>query len=108
MVTTYGRLTLHDVATGTLLWEHYIDGEEFFGSPILADGRFCLLSRAGRFYAVDAGDAPRVRQVGRLGEATFCSPALTGGRLYIRGVRHLYGIGPARPVTAGREADGID
>lgn len=95
MATTNGRLTLHDVSTGALLWDAYLDGEECYGSPIIAGGLFYVLSREGRLYAVDPNHEPRTRQVGELGERTYSSPALANGMLFIRGTRHLYGIGNA-------------
>ncbi len=62
-------------------------------SPILtADGRIYLVS-GGRSYVVRAGEKPEVLGKGELGDPSNASPAVSGGRLIVRGARNVWCIG---------------
>jgi len=56
-----------------------------------------LVTAKGTAIWVAAADA--FRELGRaeLGEDVFASPAFLGGRIYLRGTKHLYCIGAKAP-----------
>ena len=87
-----------DAATGEVIYRQRMGGT-YSASPILADGLIYLLSDEGKVTVVKAGRKFASVSVNELGERCQASPALSGGRLLIRGEQHLYCI--AEP--AGRD-----
>ena len=65
----------------------------FSASPVAADGKIYLAGEAGQVFVVEAGDAFKLLAVNDMGEALMATPALSRGRLYIRGERHLFAVG---------------
>jgi len=65
----------------------------FRSSPSLCADRLYLLGQDGQMFIVRAGD--RFEQLGTaaLGEPSTCSPAFSGGRIYLRGEQNLYCVG---------------
>ena len=57
------------------------------------------MSEAGETVVLEAGREPRVAARNDLGERSLASPAISGGRIYIRTDEHLWCIG-----NDGREA----
>jgi hypothetical protein len=62
-------------------------------SPIVVDGRILLMSLDGDTFVVPVGPKHEVVQTNSLGEPIAASAAVAGGRLYIRGEKHLFAIG---------------
>jgi hypothetical protein len=62
-------------------------------SPIAVDGRLLLMSQDGDTFVVKAGPEFAVERTNSLGEPISASAAVAGGRLYIRGEKHLFAIG---------------
>ncbi len=92
LLTSVGILTCLDAATGVKLWDH--DFLTLFrSSPSLCADRLYLLGQDGQMFIVRAGD--RFEQLGTaaLGEPSTCSPAFSGGRIYLRGEQNLYCVG---------------
>ena len=89
----WGGVTCYDARTGKKLWTQEFEGATFEASPSLAGGRLYLLDTAGVMIIAEAG--PAYKQIARreLGEKCHASPAFADGRLYIRGVKHLYCLG---------------
>lgn len=81
-----------DAATGNLKWSQRLKGE-YKASPIAADGRIFFLNTDGLCTVVSA--SPRFDKLveNQLADQTLASPAISGGRLYIRGRKTLYCIG---------------
>ncbi len=90
--TTDGLLTCFDATTGDELYMQEFDAV-FKGSPTLAGGQVYVVTADG--VAVRFAPADEYEELGRapLGERSTCSPAFVDGRIYIRGVRHLFAIG---------------
>ena len=65
----------------------------FTASLVAFDGKLLLLSEDGDGFVIKAGPKHEVLATNTLGEPVFASPAIAGGRLYIRGLNHLYCIG---------------
>jgi hypothetical protein len=65
----------------------------FRASLSIAGGRLYLLADNGTMLILEA--TPEAREVARckLPDRTLASPAFAGGRIYIRGAKHLYCIG---------------
>ena len=84
-----GEVTCFEATSGKILWTHTFD-KGFYASPILVGDRVYLLDMGGVMHIVTA--AATFAEVGTasLGEGALCTPAVAGGRIYIRGERFLY------------------
>ena len=97
LLTSDGTLTCYQVADGAKLWERDL-GTYFSASPTLVGDRLYLLSEKGvMFIAEAAGEYEELTRC-ELGEDCHATPAFLDGRIYIRGLEHLYCIG-----TGGRK-----
>jgi outer membrane protein assembly factor BamB len=94
LVTDAGLLTCLDARTGRLVYEggRVPKPARFTASPIAYGGKLLLLSEEGDGFLVKAGPVHEVIRTNPLGEPVLASPAVAGGRLYIRGERHLFCI----------------
>ncbi|NLH98856.1 MAG: PQQ-binding-like beta-propeller repeat protein [Chthonomonadales bacterium] len=81
-----------EAATGKIMWEQRLGGS-FSASPVYADGRIYFLSDQGDTTVVEAG--PTFKQIAKnpLGERCQASPAISGGRIFIRTESSLFCIG---------------
>jgi len=95
-----GKVSCVNVADGEPIWTERIGGN-YSSSPICAGSRIFGVSDEGEVVVLAA--SPEFQLLGRnpLGELTRASPAIAGGRLYIRTVSHLIcvGPGPTRQVS---------
>jgi len=89
---SYGVVTCLEAATGTVLWRQEFE-TGFYASPVLAGGRFYLLDRSGVMRILEASRQARLLGSPALGEPADATPAFRAGRIYIRGLRHLFCIG---------------
>jgi outer membrane protein assembly factor BamB len=70
-------------------------GGSFYASPVAAAGKLLLLDTDGNLTVVSGeGDWKTVSSI-QLNEACYATPAIAGGRAYIRGESHLYCFGEA-------------
>ena len=94
LLTDKGLLTCLDARTGEVRYEGARPPvtASFMASPVAANGHLLLMSQDGDTFVVKAG--PRFEVVGTnpLGEPISASAAAAGGRLYIRGEKHLFAI----------------
>lgn len=90
-----GILTAFDAATGEVLKAGRVAGAlgGYSASPVAADGKVFLISEEGQAAVLGAGREWKVLAVNDLGEAAFATPALSGGRIYVRTADALYGFG---------------
>ena len=88
-----GSLACYDARTGEELWAEFTD-HGFYASPILADGRVYLLDRSGTMHILKPGRELEILGQSVLGEEASSTPAVVGDSLYIRGLKHLFRIGP--------------
>ena len=93
-VTSWGQLTCFDAADGRKLWQQTLTGT-FYASPTLVGQRVYLMSNDGAMHVFAVGPAYQELGAAALGEPSMCSPALVGGRIYLRGEQHLYCLGGA-------------
>ena len=89
--TGFGVVSCLEAKTGKLLWEHDFD-RGFWSSPVAVDDRVYLIDRSGDMQIFKLGGAFELLGVGEIGEGAYATPAFVGGRIYIRGMTHLFGI----------------
>ncbi len=83
MAGDVGVLSAIDARTGQRVWQERTGGV-FTASPVAADGRIYMLSEDGQTIVLAAGPAPRVLARNRLNARQLASPAISGGRIFIR------------------------
>ena len=69
--------------SGNRVWQERTGGV-FTASPVAADGKIYLLSEDGQTIVLAAGPMPRVLARNRLNARQLASPAISGGRIFIR------------------------
>jgi outer membrane protein assembly factor BamB len=80
-----------ETATGKILWQERMGTHH--ASLVSANGLVYFLNDDGVMNVVRAGrEFERVAQ-NKIGERTFASPAISNGRIFIRGAKHLFAIG---------------
>lgn len=77
-------------------------------SPVLADGKLYAIGESGVTTVVSIAGEPRILAENALAGFTLASPAIAGGRLYLRTAEYLYcigteprGVGAAKGEGAG-------
>jgi outer membrane protein assembly factor BamB len=95
LLATEGLLSCYKVSDGKKVWEHDFQ-ENFKASPSLVGDKLYVLSVKGVMYLVQVG--PTYKELGKcpLGEECSASPAFADGRIFIRGMKNLYGIGSSK------------
>jgi outer membrane protein assembly factor BamB len=92
MANDAGVITAVDAATGARVWQERTGGV-FSASPVAADGRVYFVSESGETIVVRAGREPVILARNDIGERSVASPAIAGGRIFLRTDRHLLAIG---------------
>lgn len=90
-----GVATCLEAKTGTILWRQRL-GPHYSASLVTANGLVYFLSDKGVMTIVKPGPELAVVARNELGEETYASPAISGGRIFLRGTAHLYCIGENR------------
>jgi len=95
VMTDSGILTSLDAKTGEV---KYDNGRlpvpaKFTSSPVGVAGAILMTSEDGDTYVIKAGPEYAVLGTNSIGEPVFASPAIAGGRIFIRGASHLFAIG---------------
>jgi outer membrane protein assembly factor BamB len=92
MANDVGVLTAVDAATGERVWQERVDGV-FSASPVAGGGHVYFVAESGDTVVLKAGRAPQVVARNAIGERAVASPAISGGRIFIRTDGHLFAIG---------------
>ena len=102
MVKAGGIVTAIDPATGLATKEGRSKDApgDYTASPIAADGKVFLASVNGKVTVLKAGREWEILGVNDLGEEINATPALSGGRLYVRTRGTLYCFGA--PTASGK------
>lgn len=87
-----GIVTCAVAASGEIKWQERVGGN-FFSSPVCVDGRLFGVSTRGEVVVVAATDHFEVLARNSLDEQTHSTPAVAGGRMYVRSLRQLFSIG---------------
>jgi outer membrane protein assembly factor BamB len=87
-----GLVTCLRAANNEQVWSERVQGP-FYGSPIALNGRLYNFTRRGELVVLNAGD--KFQELARiaLGEGSYASPAVSGGRMYLRTFTHLISVG---------------
>jgi outer membrane protein assembly factor BamB len=89
-----GLMTCLHARTGALVWQQRLPfGGDYYASLVAGDGRIYALSEDGGVSVVAARPAYQLLAENDLGERSMASPAIAGGRIYIRTDRTLFCIG---------------
>jgi len=93
-----GILTALDASTGEVKKQGRLPGalDQYFASPVAADGKLFGLSQSGHLVVVKAGADWEVMAVNDLDEQCFATPALADGRVYVRTHSALYAFSVKR------------
>lgn len=75
--------------------------DPYFSSPVAADGKIFMVSAQGKLTVLRAGAQWEILAVNDLGEEVWATPAIAGGRIYVRTRTALYAFG-AETGTASR------
>lgn len=87
-----GIVTCIDAASGEIHWKQRIGGG-FSGSPIIAGDMIYCISEDGELVVMDASKEYRLRGRSPLGEESRSTPAVSGGRMFLRTYSHLISVG---------------
>jgi outer membrane protein assembly factor BamB len=91
-----GTLQCLEARTGKEVWKNHLPGT-FFASPVLAGGALYLVSEEGQAYFVKAGPNFECRARNDTAEGCLATPAICGGRIYLRTHNRLVCRGGALP-----------
>lgn len=92
LVSDKGIASCVNARSGEVLWRERLKGE-YWASPICVNGRIYAINSAGHVTVFDATN--RFEKVGEadLGEKCHSTPAVSGGRMFLRTVSHLMSVG---------------
>jgi outer membrane protein assembly factor BamB len=95
MLKEGGILTSLDPKTGEILKQSRIQGAlgTYFSSPVAADGKIYTISEDGKAAVIQAGGDWQVLRVNDLGDGCKATPAIAGGRMYVRTYSTLHCFG---------------
>lgn len=95
VISDKGVASCLQARTGKYLWSQQL-GKHHSASAVSAGGRLYFLDDAGTTHVIKA--APRFELIARnpLGEDCFASPAISGGEILIRSMRHLWCVSPGK------------
>ncbi len=83
MVADGGVVSCLDATSGEVLWKERLEGE-FFSSPV-SNGRVVyVVSKSGVLYSFAGGEKFELLGEFDLEERVFATPAIVGGRIYVR------------------------
>ncbi len=87
-----GLVTCLRAATAEQLWSERVEGP-FYGSPVSVNGRLYNMTTKGDLIVLATGEkfTPPLRIP--LGEGSHATPAISGGRMYLRTFTHLISVG---------------
>lgn len=92
MANDVGVLTAVDAKSGERAWQERVDGV-FSASPVGGAGHVFYASEGGVTFVVKSGAKPEIVAKNDIGERIIASPAIAGGRIFIRTDDHLWSIG---------------
>jgi len=88
---TNGNVHCIDVATGNTLWVEKLGRQ--YSSPVLADGLVYMPNDEGTITVIKPGPTFETVAKNSIGERMNASPAISNGKIYLRGDKHLFCIG---------------
>jgi outer membrane protein assembly factor BamB len=86
------KIVCYDLATGKSQWEQAID-EKAYASLVAVGDKVIFISQGGNILVFKAANKYEEVSKAELGEGTDSTPAIAGGRIYIRGSSNLFCFG---------------
>jgi outer membrane protein assembly factor BamB len=95
MVNDGGIVTALHPDTGAELGQGRLKGaiDHYYASPVAADGKIFMLSETGKVAVLAPGGGLEPVAVNDLGDEIYATPAISGGRIYLRTRSRLYCFG---------------
>ncbi|MCX7050191.1 MAG: PQQ-like beta-propeller repeat protein [Candidatus Sumerlaeota bacterium] len=87
-----GAVACVRASNGEDVWREKVGGN-YFGSPICAGDKLYCISTKGEVVVLAAADKYQLLGRNPLGEKSHATPAIAGGRMYLRTFSHLISIG---------------
>ncbi len=87
---TTGQVHCVEVATGNILWTQDMGAQ--YSSPVLAGGLVYMPNDQGIITVIKPGPKFDPLTKNYLGEGMYASPAISNGKIYLRGFKHLFCI----------------
>ena len=81
------------LTTGEVMYTESLSGVSTSASPSATDDGRVYLASAGKSYVLQAGQKPDILATNDLGDAGFASPAVSDGKLFLKGRKWLFCIG---------------
>ena len=98
LVKDGGILSTLDVGSGQPIKQGRAAGNgDYYASPVGADGKVYLVSQEGVLTVISAQGQWQVLSTARFEEPVHATPALVGGRIFLRTAGHLYCFAAAAP-----------
>ncbi|MCX6236916.1 MAG: PQQ-binding-like beta-propeller repeat protein [Bacteroidia bacterium] len=93
LITTMSNGQVHciEAATGNILWKESLGRQ--YPSAVLANGLVYMPNDEGVITVIKPGPAFESIAKNAIGETMVASPAISNGRIYLRGTKHLFCIG---------------
>jgi outer membrane protein assembly factor BamB len=93
LFTTMTNGTVHcmEVATGKILWKENLGKQ--YASSVLANGLVYMPNDNGIITVIKPGPTYESVAKNSIGETMFASPAISNGKIYLRGAKHIFCIG---------------
>jgi len=80
-------------ATGRIVWKERAAPINFYGSPVLIDGKIYQVSTKGEMFVLAASDEFKILARNPMGEGSHSTPCVDGDRLYLKTFTHLVCLG---------------
>ena len=91
LLTDAGAITCLEAATGKVIYQARMPiAAKFTASPVAFEGKILVISEDGDGFILKAGQTPEVLNANSLAEPVYASPAISSGKIFIRGENHLY------------------
>ena len=95
-----GIVTSFDAATGEIVYEGGripVPASMLLSSLLVVDGKIILSTPEGDTFLIKTGPEFGVLSHNSIDEPIAATPAIVGGKIYLRGIGHLYAIGTDAP-----------
>jgi len=88
---TSGLVHCIEAATGNILWKENLGKQ--YSSAVLVNGLVYMPNDEGVITVIKPGPTYEAIAKNAIGETMFASPAISNGKIYLKGTRHLFCIG---------------
>jgi outer membrane protein assembly factor BamB len=93
VVSNNGVLTAYQAKSGERVYqERLAQGGAYSASPVAGDGKLYFTTEDGEVHVVKAGPKYELLSTSPIGEVCMATPAIAGGMLIVRTLKHVIGI----------------